>query len=75
MPSENIYCVLCFYSLYNLLCVKRQEIYDIYFSTNTFCNCTQLIYDPCWCGAIDPKTGKPYKYKKCGLINAPYHRG
>lgn len=30
--------------------------------------------DPCPCGAVDPKTGKPYKYKKCGLINAPYHR-
>jgi len=31
--------------------------------------------DPCWCGAIDPNTGKPYKYKKCGLVNAPYHKG
>lgn len=31
--------------------------------------------DPCPCGAIDPKTGKVYKYKKCGLINAPHHRG
>lgn len=31
--------------------------------------------DPCPCGAIDPQTGKVYKYKKCGLINAPYHRG
>ncbi len=31
--------------------------------------------DPCPCGAINPETGKPYKYKKCGLINAPYHRG
>ena len=31
--------------------------------------------DPCWCGAIDPNTEKPYKYKKCGLINAPYHKG
>ncbi len=30
--------------------------------------------DPCPCGAIDPKTGRPFKYKKCGLINAPYHR-
>lgn len=30
--------------------------------------------DPCWCGAVDPRTGKPYKYKKCGLINAPYHK-
>jgi len=30
--------------------------------------------DPCWCGAIDPKTGKAYKYKNCGLINAPYHQ-
>jgi len=29
--------------------------------------------DPCWCGATDPNTGKPYKFKKCGLINAPYH--
>ena len=31
--------------------------------------------DPCPCGATNPETGKPYKYKKCGLINAPYHRG
>lgn len=25
-------------------------------------------------GAIDPQTGKVYKYKKCGLILAPHHR-
>ena len=31
--------------------------------------------DPCPCGAVDPNTGRPYKYKKCGLINAPYHKG
>lgn len=31
--------------------------------------------DPCPCGAINPNTGKVYKYKNCGLINAPYHRG
>lgn len=31
--------------------------------------------DPCPCGAINPETGKPYKYKKCGMIHAPYHRG
>lgn len=31
--------------------------------------------DPCPCGAINPNTGKPYKYKKCGLINAPHHKG
>jgi preprotein translocase subunit SecA len=30
--------------------------------------------DPCPCGAINPTTGQVYKYKKCGLINAPYHR-
>ncbi|MBI2036550.1 preprotein translocase subunit SecA [Candidatus Microgenomates bacterium] len=30
--------------------------------------------DPCHCGAVDAD-GKPYKYKKCGLINAPYHKG
>jgi preprotein translocase subunit SecA len=30
--------------------------------------------DPCPCGAINPATGQVYKYKKCGLINAPYHR-
>ena len=30
--------------------------------------------DPCPCGATD-KNGKPYKFKKCGLINAPYHKG
>jgi preprotein translocase subunit SecA len=31
--------------------------------------------DPCPCGAINPNSGKPYKYKNCGMINAPYHRG
>jgi len=25
--------------------------------------------DPCWCGAVDPKTGKPIKYKKCHYPN------
>ena len=30
--------------------------------------------DPCPCGAIDPTTNKIYKYKKCGLINAPHHK-
>ncbi len=30
--------------------------------------------DPCPCGAINPTTGEIYKYKKCGLINAPQHR-
>lgn len=30
--------------------------------------------DPCPCGAINPQTGKVYKYKKCGLISAPYHK-
>jgi preprotein translocase subunit SecA len=30
--------------------------------------------DPCPCGAINPSTGKPYKYKQCGLINAPHHK-
>ena len=29
--------------------------------------------DPCYCGAVNPETGQRYKYKKCGLINAPYH--
>lgn len=31
--------------------------------------------DPCPCGAINPKTNKVYKYKQCGLVNAPHHRG
>ncbi len=31
--------------------------------------------EPCPCGAINPNTKRPYKYKKCGLINAPHHRG
>lgn len=31
--------------------------------------------DPCPCGALNPETSKPYKYKNCGLISAPYHRG
>jgi len=30
--------------------------------------------DPCPCGAINPATGEVYKYKKCGLIEAPQHR-
>ena len=30
--------------------------------------------DPCPCGAINPATGEVYKYKKCGMINAPQHR-
>jgi preprotein translocase subunit SecA len=30
--------------------------------------------DPCPCGAINPVTSEVYKYKKCGLINAPQHR-
>ena len=30
--------------------------------------------DPCPFGAINPATGEVYKYKKCGLINAPQHR-
>lgn len=30
--------------------------------------------DPCPCGAVNPNTGKPYKYKHCGLINAPHHQ-
>jgi len=30
--------------------------------------------DPCYCGAINPVTGEVYKYKKCGLINAPHHK-
>lgn len=31
--------------------------------------------DPCPCGAVNPETGRPYKYKNCGLVNAPHHRG
>lgn len=31
--------------------------------------------DPCPCGAINPSTGEIFKYKKCGLINAPHHKG
>jgi len=30
--------------------------------------------DPCPCGAINPETGKVYKWKQCGLINAPHHK-
>ncbi len=31
--------------------------------------------DPCPCGAVNPVTSKVYKYKKCGMVNAPYHKG
>ena len=30
--------------------------------------------DPCPCGAINSATGEVYKWKKCGMINAPQHR-
>ncbi len=30
--------------------------------------------DPCPCGAINSETGEVYKYKKCGMINAPHHK-
>ena len=30
--------------------------------------------DPCPCGATNPLTGKTYKYKQCGLVNARHHR-
>ncbi|PIP86471.1 preprotein translocase subunit SecA [Candidatus Campbellbacteria bacterium CG11_big_fil_rev_8_21_14_0_20_44_21] len=30
--------------------------------------------EPCPCGALNPHTNKPYKYKHCGLINAPHHK-
>lgn len=30
--------------------------------------------DPCPCGSINPETGEVYKWKKCGMINAPQHR-
>ncbi len=30
--------------------------------------------DPCPCGAINPETGKCYKYKNCGMIDAPHHK-
>ncbi|MCR4278078.1 MAG: preprotein translocase subunit SecA [Candidatus Berkelbacteria bacterium] len=31
--------------------------------------------DPCPCGAVNPATKRPYKYKQCGLINATHHLG
>jgi preprotein translocase subunit SecA len=31
--------------------------------------------DPCPCGAVNPSSGKVYKWKKCGMINAEYHKG
>ncbi len=31
--------------------------------------------DPCPCGAVNNATGKVYKYKQCGLINASHHKG
>ncbi len=30
--------------------------------------------DPCPCGAKNPATGKTYKWKQCGMINAPHHK-
>ncbi|MBI2055018.1 MAG: preprotein translocase subunit SecA [Candidatus Sungbacteria bacterium] len=30
--------------------------------------------DPCPCGAVNPATGEVYKWKKCGMVNASYHK-
>ena len=30
--------------------------------------------DPCPCKAVNPATGEIYKYKKCGMIDAPHHK-
>ena len=30
--------------------------------------------DPCPCGAINPATGRPYKYKQCGMLNTEEHQ-
>jgi len=30
--------------------------------------------DPCPCGAVNPATGMVYKWKQCGMINAPQHK-
>ncbi len=30
--------------------------------------------DPCPCGAINPETGHVYKWKKCGMVDAPHHK-
>ena len=30
--------------------------------------------DPCPCGKIDSQTGKPIKYKKCGMLNTKEHQ-
>jgi preprotein translocase subunit SecA len=30
--------------------------------------------DPCPCGSVNSATGQVYKYKKCGLVNAPHHK-
>ncbi|MEX1064248.1 MAG: preprotein translocase subunit SecA [Candidatus Paceibacterota bacterium] len=30
--------------------------------------------DPCPCGAVNPTTGQVYKFKKCGMIDAPHHK-
>lgn len=30
--------------------------------------------DPCYCGAVNPATGKVYKYKQCGLVDASHHK-
>lgn len=30
--------------------------------------------DPCPCGAVNPNTGKVYKYKQCGLAGAVWHK-
>jgi len=31
--------------------------------------------DLCPCRAVNPKTGKVYKFKQCGLVHAPWHKG
>jgi len=48
-------------------------------SSNHECDIIELTTkvgrnDPCPCGAINPATGEVFKWKKCGMINAPQHR-
>ena len=40
----------------------------------TFAKASVGRNDPCPCGAVNPTTGKIYKYKQCGLIDALHHK-
>ncbi len=56
------------------LVTSHAEITEMAANTDEADNKEPGRNDPCPCGAINPATGEVYKWKKCGMIDAPQHR-